>query len=462
MSFLGWMAVAGVLLLGLALASAFLRRLPVSTAIIYLLVGVLVGPAGFGWLRLDLNQSSGWLERLTEVAVIVALFTCGLKLRAPLRSAPWRAAFVLAGPLMLLTIMAVAALSMWLLGLPPASALLLGALLAPTDPVLASAVSVDDASDRDRVRFGLSGEAGLNDGMAFPFVVLALLWAEHGGPGGWLGGWAVHRLLWAVPVALVVGYLAGLAVGRAAVRLRRRQRDDAAPNDLLALALIALSYVGATVIGAWGFLAAFAAGVGLRHAEVRVVKENPHPEATRHRSQEPAADATTDHPPAEHLVQANATEEDLARPAVAAGVLLAETITFGDTVERLLEVMLMVLLGVLLVNHWDSRALVLAAVLFIVIRPALSWMCLAGSPTSGRQRLLLGWFGIRGIGSLYYLCHALEQGSAGPGMATVADLTISVVALSVLIHGASARPLLRRYERSLESGAGQRALPPAA
>jgi NhaP-type Na+/H+ or K+/H+ antiporter len=177
-----------VLLLGLALASAFLRRLPVSTAIIYLLVGVLVGPAGFGWLRLDLNQSSGWLERLTEVAVIVALFTCGLKLRAPLRSAPWRAAFVLAGPLMLLTIMAVAALSMWLLGLPPASALLLGALLAPTDPVLASAVSVDDASDRDRVRFGLSGEAGLNDGMAFPFVVLALLWAEHGGPGGWLGG----------------------------------------------------------------------------------------------------------------------------------------------------------------------------------------------------------------------------------------------------------------------------------
>ena len=440
MSFHGWMALAGVLLLTMALSSAFLRRLPISTALIYLLVGAVAGPLGFGWLVIDLHQANAWLERLTEVAVIVSLFTCGLKLRAPMWSASWRGAYILAGPVMLLSILAVAGVSIWLLGLAAAPALLLGAILAPTDPVLASAVSVDDAADRDRVRFALSGEAGLNDGLAFPFVVLALMWAEHGGPGRWLAGWAAHRLLWAVPAALIVGYLAGLGVGRLAIGLRRRQRDDSAPNDLLALALIALSYVAASLIGAWGFLAAFAAGVGLRRAEVRVVEQSPHPEAPR---------GEAPHPPAEHLLPGTEAERDLGEPAVAAGVLLAETISFGDTVERLLEVMLMVLLGALLVNHWDARALVLAGALFFVVRPALTWLCLVGSPTSGRQRLLLGWFGLRGIGSLYYLCHALSQGGGGPELSTVADLTISLIALSVLIHGASARPLLRRYDRSV-------------
>src|SRR5687767_9127775 len=104
MTFIGWMAVAGVLLLIMALSSALLKRLPISTAIVYLAVGLALGPVGLGWLRLDVREAAPWLERLTEVAVIIALFMCGLKLRAPLRSAPWRAAFLLAGPVMLVSI----------------------------------------------------------------------------------------------------------------------------------------------------------------------------------------------------------------------------------------------------------------------------------------------------------------------------------------------------------------------
>jgi NhaP-type Na+/H+ or K+/H+ antiporter len=202
------------------------------------------------------------------VAVITSLFIGGLRLQAPLRSPPWRAAVLLAGPVMLISILGVAATGHLLLGLPVPAALLLGAILAPTDPVLAGAVAVNDASDEDRLRYGLSGEAGLNDGAAFPFVMFALLWAEHRGAGSWVTGWALHRLVWAIPAALLAGFVAGLGIGRLAIRLRRGQRDDAAPNDLLALALIALAYVTAEAIGAWGFLAAFAAGLGLRRAEI--------------------------------------------------------------------------------------------------------------------------------------------------------------------------------------------------
>jgi sodium/hydrogen antiporter len=259
MSFLGWMGLAGAVLLLMALSSAYLRNLPVSTSAIYLAIGAAIGPLGAGWLRVDLRAEVPWLERLTEVAVIVALFVGGLKLRLPLRDPAWVAAYRLAGPVMLASIVGVALCAHLLLGLDPAAAILLGAVLAPTDPVLANMVSVDSAADRDRMRYGLSGEAGLNDGAAFPFVVFGLLWMEHGGPGAWVGGWALHRVMWAVPAGLLLGFALGGMVGWFAIKLRSRQQDTA-PSDFLALALIALSYVGAEAIGAWGFLATFAAG----------------------------------------------------------------------------------------------------------------------------------------------------------------------------------------------------------
>ncbi|HWM90893.1 MAG TPA: cation:proton antiporter [Thermoanaerobaculia bacterium] len=456
MSFLGWMAVAGALLLLMALSSAYLRRLPVSTALIYLLLGVAFGPLGLGWLRVDVREAAPWLERLTEVAVIVSLFVGGLRLRLHWRNPAWAAAYRLAIPVMLACIVGVALLARFFLVLDTAAALLLGALLAPTDPVLAGTVSVNDAGDHDRMRYGLSGEAGLNDGMAFPFVVLALLWAEHEGPGGWMAGWAAHRLLWAVPASLFLGYWLGKGVGRLAVWLRSRHRDTDAPSDFLALALIALSYVAAESIGAWGFLAVFAAGVGLRGAEVKVVKDNPHPEAASSGPEpaEPAerTEGAPPHPPAEDLVSANVAAEALDEPAVAAGFLVAETLSFGDTVERLLEVLLVVLVGVSLAVHWDPRAVPLALALLVVLRPLVTRLLLAGTPTTKIQRWLMGWFGIRGIGSLYYLSYALQHGVSGQAAADLSNLTLSVVAISILLHGATAQPFLGWYERILAKG----------
>jgi sodium/hydrogen antiporter len=445
MGWTGWITLCGVLLLCMALSSAYRRELPVSAGLIYLAVGLAVSPVGVDWLHVDVRDD-GWLERLAEVAVVVSLFFGGLKLRLSFRNPAWVPVLVMAGPLMLVTIALVAVVGHFLLGLDVAMSLLLGAVLAPTDPVLANAVSVNSAADHDRVRFGLSGEAGLNDGMAFPFLIFALEWGAHGGPGAWIATWALERLLWAVPAALLLGYFLGKSAGRLAIALRSRHADATSPSDFLALSLIALSYAFAEAISAWGFLAVFAAGVGLRGAESKVVDQTPHPES----------DAAATHPPAEHLVGVNVSADSLKHPAIAAGVLVSQTISFGDTAERLLEVTLVVLLGIGLATHCDLRGVALGLALLVILRPLAARLLLSASPISNAQRWVMGWFGIRGIGSIYYLCYALRHGVPETAAEELSALVLPVLALSVVVHGMTAHPLLAHYERVLARAARPR------
>ena len=455
MTFLAWLALVGALLLLMALSSAYIRKLPLTTSIVYLGVGVLVGPAGLGLIAIDLPTWPGWLLRLTELAVIASLFVGGLKLRLPLRDAAWQAPLRLAGPAMVLTIAGTAALLHLGGGWALPVAMIAAAVLAPTDPVLAGEVSVSEAADEDRMRYGLSGEAGLNDGTAFPFVVFGLLWLEAGSLGAWTGTWALSRLAWAVPAGLLTGYACGRLVGRLGIVLRQRQRDLHAPSDFLCLAVIALGYVAAEAIHAWGFLSVFAAGVGMRHAERRVAREFPHPD---HQS---VATASPDaHPPAEEVVPQRPAEHDLAEPTVAAGVLVSETLIFGDTLERLLEVVLVVIVGMLVVPVFSLPGLLLAVALFFVIRPAAVALALLGTPLSRAQRVLLAWFGIRGIGSLYYLGYALTHGLGGREAGEVTGIVVTVVAASIVAHGISGQPLLDRYEARLCATERTEALPP--
>jgi NhaP-type Na+/H+ or K+/H+ antiporter len=195
--------------------------------------------------------------------------------------------------------------------------------------------------------------------------------------------------VWAIPAALLLGYALGAGVGCLAVWLRSRHRDPDAPNDFLALALIALAYVGAEALAAWGFLAVFAPGVGLRRAETAVVGRTLHPQLSES-PPVPQGPSTGPLPPAEALVAAQVDADDLREPAVAAGVLVAETLSFGDTLERLLEVLLVVLVGVCLARHWDLRAVPLALALFIVIRPVSTVLLLAHTPITPIQRGLMG------------------------------------------------------------------------
>ncbi|KAF2395152.1 cation:proton antiporter [Pseudomonas frederiksbergensis] len=442
MSFILWVAVLGAVLLTLALTSSFLRWMPVTTSAVCLVLGVGIGPAGMNLLKLDIKDASNWMEHLTEVAVLFSLFVCGLKLRLPLRDRRWRVAFGLAGPVMLLSIAGVSLLLHYGLDLAWGPSMLIGAILAPTDPVLAALVQVNDAKDYDPVRFGLSGEAGLNDGVAFPFVILGLLFLQQSGSSSaWLDDWALKSLLWAVPAGLLTGYWMGHGIGRVTLSMRIRNADSTfSPNDYLTLALIALAYVAAESIHGYGFLSVFAAGLGLRQAEVKST-----------------GDTQT---PAEHLVQPVVGHQNVEPEAavhgdvanledtqVAAGIMMGDMLAFGSLVERAMEVFLVTLLGVVLVAHWDWRALVIAAVLFCAIRPLSVWLIPWGGLLDRRQRSLIGWFGIRGIGSFYYLFYALNH-DLPPSVATLCtDLTLSVVALSILIHGISTQPMLAWYER---------------
>lgn len=274
MIFTVWVAVLGAVLLTLALTSSYLRWMPVTTSAICLGLGVAIGPAGLELLRLDIADASAWMEHLTEVAVVFSLFVSGLKLRLPLKDRSWRVAYTLAGPVMILTIAGLTLTLHYLFGLGWGVSLLIGAILAPTDPVLAALVQVNDARDDDQVRFGLSGEAGLNDGTAFPFVILGLLLLREDDLG-FLGDWMLQDVLWAVPVGLLTGYWMGRGIGWLTLSMRIKNADSTlSPNDYLALALIALAYVVAEALQGYGFLSVFAAGLGLRQAEVQSTDEH--------------------------------------------------------------------------------------------------------------------------------------------------------------------------------------------
>ncbi|RON51387.1 sodium:proton antiporter [Pseudomonas frederiksbergensis] len=442
MSFILWVAVLGAVLLTLALTSSYLRWMPVTTSAVCLALGVGIGPAGMGLLKLDIKDAANWMEHLTEVAVLFSLFVCGLKLRLPLRDRKWRVAFGLAGPVMLLSITGVCLLLHYGFELAWGPSMLIGAILAPTDPVLASLVQVNDAKDYDPVRFGLSGEAGLNDGVAFPFVILGLLFLQQSGnSSAWLDDWALKSLLWAVPAGLLTGYWMGHGIGRVTLSMRIRNADSTlSPNDYLTLALIALAYVAAESIHGYGFLSVFAAGLGLRQAEVKSTGDTQIPA-------EHLVQPLVNHQNVEPEAAVHGDVETLEDTQVAAGIMMGDMLAFGSLVERAMEVFLVTLLGVVLVAHWDWRALVIAAVLFCVIRPLSVWLIPWGRLLDGRQRSLIGWFGIRGIGSFYYLFYVLNHDLPASVATLCTDLTLSVVALSILIHGISTQPMLARYER---------------
>jgi len=414
--------------------------MPISTAALYLGIGCLLGPWGLDLVHLGVGSNASDFERVTEMAVVLSLFVGGLRLRLTPEHSKWRPAYLLASITMILTIAGIAVAGWGLFGLPPALALLVGAMLAPTDPVLADAVTVGHSQDHDRLRFALSGEAGLNDGLAFPFVYLALELAAKPPAPHWIGSWVLLHVLWAIPGGLSIGYVLGRVIGRAAIAIRTRQRDTAAPTDFLALALIALSYSAAQSAHALGFLAVFAAGIGLRGSERRTVEMSPHPSMQ--------GTPAEDHPPAEALVSADSVQaHELAQPAVAAGVLVAEVFTYGDIIERMLEALLVVMVGISLASYLSVDGMLLGLLVLFIIRPLSVYLSTLGSHISPLQRALIGWFGIRGIGSLYYLAFAIPRLPDNLRGSSLGSLVLSAVAVSVVAHGMTAQSLMSWYEK---------------
>lgn len=258
-----WALVVGGLLVLLALSGSTLEHLPLSTAMLYLVVGLAIGPLWLGMARIDPIADVKLLEHLTEFVVVVSLFSVGLKLSVALDDRRWLLPLRLAVGSMVVTVglITLAGLAM---GLPLGAAVLLGAILAPTDPVLASDVQVADPEDRSSLRLALTGEGGLNDGTAFPFVMLGLGLLGLHPLGDWGLRWLLVDVLWAVGGGLAIGATLGTWTGRLVLHLRTRHAQALGYDDFLALGLIGLSYGAALLFTTYGFLAVFAAGVALR------------------------------------------------------------------------------------------------------------------------------------------------------------------------------------------------------
>ena len=430
MSTTAWFILIGCLMLARGLGADGIARLPLTSAMAYLGVGLLLGPMFLGLFSFDLVQQAPLLETLTEIAVLISLFSAGVKMPVPFSLARWLAPLRLAWLSMAISVALVAAFACLVLGLPLGAGILLGAILAPTDPVLATDVQLRHAGDREQLRFMLTSEAGMNDGSGFPFVMLGLglLGLHELGPHGVT--WLWRDLVWASAGAIALGVAGGALLAWLGWQVRAKEPKHAMLDDLAALGLIALVYGVSTWLHAWGFLAVFFAGVALRQTELRL------------------AGAPQDR---QGLLQAEETHAVSATKPHASEVPLTvsgESLVFKEHLERLSELTLVLLLGgTVKASAWNWQAWSVALFLLLVARPASVMLGLLASGTSVRLRGLAAWFGVRGIGSLYYLSYAIAHGLADGMARELADITLVVVILSIVAHGLTVKPLLERYWR---------------
>lgn len=399
----------GVMFLGVAVFAAVgalshQRERAFSASLIYLGLGALaslvLSLAGIGWL--DPIKDSALLERLTEVAVVFALFATGLSLDRRLAWREWSTAARLLAVAMPLTIGAVTIFASQVMGLSIAAAVLLGAVLSPTDPVLAGDIGVGPPGEENEhePNFSITSEAGLNDGLAFPFVLLGILLAEGDGASGW-PEWLAVDGIYAIAGGVIVGALIGRLAAASIKGLRDRELLAGALDGYHAIATTLLIYGAAEVVGVYGFIAVFVGGLAFRRYE-------------------------RDH-------EANAAVHNGAEQA-----------------EKLLELAAVLMLGSMLsisglgVPGWEGW--LLAVLLIVAIRPLSCMIALVGSRLEQpNEKAFVSWFGVRGIGSLYYVAFAVGLGVLpGDEERIVVWTTISCVVLSIVVHGITAGPALSR------------------
>ncbi|MEV3981296.1 cation:proton antiporter [Nonomuraea sp. NPDC049758] len=399
------LALGGAAALLAAVLPGLLARRAFSPPLVYLLGGMVLYLLPIGLPEPDPVAHRAAVEHITEICVLVSLMGAGLALNRRIGLRSWSTTWRLLGWAMPLTVAGVTAAASGVLGWPVAAALLLGAVLAPTDPVLASDVSVGEPADAenadDEVRFALTSEAGLNDGLAFPIVYAAIALATAGGLG-WTGEWALTDVLYRIVAGVVCGLLIGRLLGRLffhspAEELRLAERRD----GFVALGATLLAYGVTELVSGYGFIAVFVAACAIRRVEHGHGYNN---------------------------------------------VLHG----FVEQLERLFTSWLLLLLGGFVAAGGLApltwRGVLVGALLILVIRPLAGWLSQVRGPAGPRERRVISLFGIRGVGSLFYLAYALGHADFGVPPEELWAVTAFTVVLSVVLHGITATPAMARLD----------------
>ncbi|MES2493963.1 MAG: cation:proton antiporter [Pseudomonadota bacterium] len=360
-----------------------------------------------GMPPLDPVASPRIWELTSEFCVIVGLFGTGLRIdRIPSRAVrlPTQRLLVIAMPL---TILAITVVGWSLAGMTLAGGLLLGAILAPTDPVLAGDVQVGPPHEGGEhpVRYALTTEAGLNDGLAFPFVHLGIAVVAAGGfTVGLVAEWLMLDVAYRITVGVMLGAAVGWLLGRLLFRWPRGNALAETASGVIALAGVLLAYGLTELAEGYGFIAAFAAGLTLRRSE------------------------------SGHAYHRRLHD-------------------FSEALEHALTAILLVGLGAALPALWPHFSAVhagIAVALVFVIRPLAAWASLHGTALKNRERTVVAFYGVRGIGSLYYLAYAGNHAELVNEYELWATVAFTVL-LSTVVHGLTAGIAVDRATRPVPS-----------
>ena len=396
------LAIIGLAALSMAWMPYLSQKIRISYAVIYVAIGILFYSL-FGNVLPTPNpiKYADYAQHLTELVVIISIMGTGLKIDQPFSFKTWSIPFRLVTITMLLCIGLMFLLGRYVLGFNIASALLLGAALAPTDPVLASDVQVGPPMEdvKDNVRFSLTAEAGLNDGVAFPFTWLAIALAMMTVNKNFdVGSWVFYDLIYRIVAGVGIGYAMGRFLAYLVFYLPDKKNFVVIKDGFVGIAATLLVYGVTELLHGYGFIAVFVTAITLRNSELN------------------------------HQLH-------------------RELHNFTDQVERILVAIVLILFGGCLASgilNYLTWQMVLVGLAFIfIIRPVSGFLGLTGIPVHRKEKLAISFFGIRGIGSFFYLAFATNLYFFGYEK-ELWSLVSFIVLVSVIIHGLTANKVMRQ------------------
>lgn len=396
--------LAGMITLLAATIPNLLKSRNITAPIIYLLIGIVIYYLTDSYSAIKGLNNIDTIRKISEFVVLISLVNAGLKISNPFKWQTWRYSFYLLVITLPLTVFATAYVGYWILGFSPAAAFLFGAVISPTDPVLASDLQTSQPSKKDisKTRLALTSEAGINDGLAFPFVFFALYMARDGlNVANWFENWFLLDVLAKISIGVLAGLTTGWLFNKMIFSLTSNDLHSKISRGILSLSLTLIPYAICEIFGGYGFIAVFVAACTFSNSE----KIGHHMDSLHE---------------------------------------------FTEEIESIFVALLFVIMGLYLSSNWSAllnvRIITTALLLIVVIRPFFGWLALSRTHLSNFEKTVMSFYGIRGVGSIFYLMFALGEFAFKESQLLTQTVAMTII-LSVLIHGLSAAAIQKKLDK---------------